>query len=128
MDDEAKRIRLKLSGVLPHLNEKQRRLLVAAEAMSYGYGGIKLLSKISGLCRDTIYGGIEDLKSGRVSERIRRAGAGRKKSSEVYPDLITDLEELIDSSTMGDSERVLRWTCKSVRNISNSLCDQGIFA
>ena len=42
MNDEAKRIRLKLAGVFPGLNEKQRRLLAAAEAKSYGFGGIQL--------------------------------------------------------------------------------------
>ena len=43
MDDEAKRIRL--AGVLPSLNEKQRRLLAAAEARSYSFGGIQMISK-----------------------------------------------------------------------------------
>ena len=42
MDDEAKRIRFRLSGVFPGLNEKQRRLLAAAEARSYGFGGVQL--------------------------------------------------------------------------------------
>lgn len=121
MDEEAKRIRLRLSGTLPHLNEKQRRLLVAAEAKSYGYGGVKLLSEITGLCRDTIYKGIEDLEHNNVSERIRKEGAGRKKTTNIYPDLILNLEDIIDSSTMGDPEKILRWTCKSVRNIESAL-------
>ena len=66
MDDEAKRIRLKLAGVFPSLNEKQRRLLAAAEAKSYGFGGIQLISKVTGLSRQTIYRGLKDLDRGRV--------------------------------------------------------------
>ena len=62
MDDEAKRIRLRLAGVLPGLNEKQRRLLAAAEARSYGFGGVQLISTITGLCRQTIYRGLKDLE------------------------------------------------------------------
>ena len=121
MDDEAKRIRLKLAGILPHLNEKQRRLLAAAEAKSYGYGGVQLISEITGITRRTIYRGIEDLESSDVSERVRREGGGRKKATENYEDLLDDLEELIDSSTRGDPESPLRWTCKSVRNLESDL-------
>ena len=58
MDDEAKRIQLKLASVLPSLNEKQRRLLAATEAKSYGFGGIQLISNITGLSRQTIYHGL----------------------------------------------------------------------
>jgi len=121
MDDEAKRIRLKLAGILPHLDEKQRRLLAAAEAKSYGYGGVQLISEITGITRRTIYRGIEDLESGDISERVRRKGGGRKRATENYEDLLDDLEGLIDSSTRGDPESPLRWTCKSVRNLESDL-------
>ena len=121
MDNEAKRIRLKLAGVLPHLNEKQRRLLAAAEAKSYGYGGVQLISEITGITRRTIYRGIEDLETADVSDRIRREGGGRKKITENYDGLLDDLEKLIDASTRGDPESPLRWTCKSVRNLESEL-------
>ena len=121
MDNEAKRIRLKLAGVLPHLNEKQRRLLAAAEAKSYGYGGVQLISEITGITRRTIYRGIEDLESADVFDRVRREGGGRKKITENYDGLLDDLENLIDASTRGDPESPLRWTCKSVRNLESEL-------
>ena len=79
MDDEAKRIRLRLSGVLPGLNEKQQRLLAAAEAKSYGFGGIQLISNITGLCRQTIYRGLDDLENKDFDSRIRHLGGGQKK-------------------------------------------------
>jgi len=121
MNEEAKRIRLKLSGVFPFLNEKQRRILSAAEARAYGYGGIQVVSEITGLCRQTIYRGIKDLEEGEASNRIRKQGGGRKRLTDVYPELTTSLNSLIDSSTRGDPESLLRWTCKSVRNLEESL-------
>lgn len=125
MDNEAKRIRLRLAGVLPSLNEKQRRLLAAAEAKSYGYGGVQLISEVTGLSRQTIYRGIEDLESGDHSERVRQHGGGRKKLSETNLGLLDSLQDLIEPSTRGDPESPLRWTCKSVRNLEEELRNQG---
>ena len=88
MDDEAKKIRLKLAGVFPSLNEKQRRLLAAAEAKSYGFGGIQLISKITGLSRQTIYRGLKDLDRGEFDNRVRQAGGGRKRIFDSNKDLV----------------------------------------
>src|SRR4029453_2047090 len=44
----------KLTTILPILDERQRRLLLAAEARSLGYGGISRVSKASGISRATI--------------------------------------------------------------------------
>lgn len=125
MNDEAKRIRLKLSGVLPFLNEKQRRVLAAAEAKAYGRGGIQTLSKVTGLSRQTIYNGLDDLESKNITDRVRAVGGGRKKLTEKNPELVKALEELIDPVTMGDPESLLRWTCKSVRRLEAGLKSEG---
>lgn len=125
MDDEAKRIRLKLAGVFPSLNEKQRRLLAAAEARSYGFGGVQLISDVTGLCRQTIYRGLEDLDRGEFDARVREAGGGRKKILESNSDLVESLEKLLEPTVRGDPESALRWTCKSVRNLQSELEDLG---
>lgn len=125
MDEEAKRIRLKLSSVLAFMNEKQRRILAAAEAKSYGYGGIKLISDITGLCRQTIYRGIADLEEGEATDRIRSQGGGRKRLIDMHSELLLSLNNLIDSSVRGDPESPLRWTCKSIRNIEEGLRELG---
>ena len=104
MDEEAKRIRLKLSGVLPFMNEKQRWILAAAEARAYGYGGIQLISDITDLCWQTIYKGIKNLEKGDASARIRHQGGGRKKLTESYPELLPSLNSRIDSSVRGEPE------------------------
>lgn len=46
-----KRIYRELS---PHLNERQRRLLVAIEAESCGRGGVTFIPKLTGVSRSTI--------------------------------------------------------------------------
>ncbi len=35
----------KLAAILPHLNEKQRRLLLAVEARTLGHGGISRVAR-----------------------------------------------------------------------------------
>ncbi|NOT79880.1 MAG: ISAzo13 family transposase [Bacteriovoracaceae bacterium] len=115
-------LKIKLSGVLPELNERQRRILLAAEAESIGYGGIKIISDISGVAVSTIRRGIKELKKKpKKLISVRREGGGRKKSTETNPELTKILQEIIEPETRGDPENPLRWTCKSVRNISDAL-------
>lgn len=119
---------MKLSVLLPHLNEKQRRLLAAAEARELGYGGIQQLSEITGISRPTIYRGLEELVE-EVDEdslaRVRNVGGGRKKITEKSPEIVDALESLIEPSVRGDPESPLRWTCKSVRLLEQELNKQG---
>lgn len=122
---KARELRVKLSGVLPLLNEKQRRVLVAAEAGAYGRGGIQTLSRITGMSRQTIYRGLSDLKDPGPIDRIRARGGGRKALITTEPQLVKDLEALIEPDVRGDPESMLRWTCKSVRNLSETLEKQG---
>ena len=127
MDERARALRLKLAEVLPFLNEKQRRVLAASEAKSYGRGGIQIVARITGMCRQTIYNGLANLKEGSNSDRdrIRKPGGGRKKLRERNLELVEKIEELLDPVTRGDPESPLRWTCKSVRNVEKGLLKFG---
>ena len=125
MDERARALRLKLTEVLPFLNEKQRRVLAASEAKAYGRGGVQTVARLTGLCRQTIYNGLADLAAGKSSERIRRPGGGRKKLRDHHPKLVKKIEDLIDDVTRGDPESQLRWTCKSVRNVEQGLMKAG---
>jgi transposase len=125
MDERARELRLKLAGILPLLNERQRRLIVAAEAKSYGRGGVQTLAYITGMSRQTIYRGIADWEQPEQTERIRRAGGGRKKLTDQNPKLVNALESLIEPTIRGDPESLLRWTCKSVRNLEANLKKMG---
>ena len=44
------------------LNERQRRLWAASEALSFGYGGISTVARATGLSRITITRGIKDIE------------------------------------------------------------------
>jgi transposase len=123
MDKESKdALKIKLSGVLPELNERQRRILLAAEAAAVGYGGIRTLSDISGVAESTIRRGVDELRK-RPKDLVnaRRKGGGRKRVTDKNPDLEQILQEIIEPDTRGDPETPLRWTCKSVRNIADAL-------
>lgn len=111
MEERERVLRAKLSEVLPFLNEKQRRVLAASEARSFGRGGVQTVARITGISRQTIYNGLADLEKGNVSDRIRRPGGGRKKLSEQSPELVKKIEDIIDEITRGDPESPLRWTC-----------------
>ena len=86
--------------MLPQLNETQRRLFLASEALSYGRGGIAEVIRISGVSRNTIKRGISELKSGvAYTKRIRRSGGGPKHTEEKYPDIVDKIRVLIEGST-----------------------------
>ncbi len=126
LSDKARELRVKLSGILPLLNERQRRVLAATEAKSYGRGGVTVVSKITGISRQTIYKGLEEIGDNSAPDRVRRKGGGRKRLVEKSPKIVDVLEELIEPSKRGDPESPLKWTCKSVRILSQELIKKGI--
>jgi len=73
-------IRERFAAVSPHLDERGRRLLAAAEARTAGYGGIAAVSRATGIARSTIGRGLADLRAseGLAAGRVRRQGGGRK--------------------------------------------------
>ena len=44
----------KLAAVLPHLDERQRRLVMGAEARVLGHGGIKVVAHAAGVSAVTV--------------------------------------------------------------------------
>lgn len=84
MNEFAKNLRKKLSGILPLLNERHRRLLAGAEAIAIGYGGVAILAEITGMSPKTIRRGVEDIQKGEKGfQGIRMSGGGRKKIVEL---------------------------------------------
>jgi hypothetical protein len=118
----------RLEGLLPRLNERERRLALGAEAKSWGHGGIEEVHRATGIARSTIKRGIGDLdgEPGSVaSGRVRAVGGGRKKAEVADPDLVDALDALIEPETRGDPESPLRWTTKSTRKIAEELTLSG---
>ena len=125
MSEEA--IKGRFEKLAPFLDERMRRLWAGAEALVLGHGGISVVSKQTGLSRDTIRVGCLELADPTAAPRgrIRKEGAGRKRTADTDPMLKTDLERLIDPDTRGDPESPLRWTCKSTRQLADALCEMG---
>ncbi len=123
----------RITTVLPLLNESQKRRYLAAEAISLGHGGIKEISAISGMHRNTISAGIRELRSGNVEAsenvnnqtRIRAPGGGRKPITETQPGILDALERIVDPESYGNPSNPLRWTTKSIRNLSEELRKEG---
>lgn len=119
------------------LNERQRRLLVAAEAKVLGRGGVSAVSLATGVSRATIKAGLDELElvAGQPNQavnytftptpRTRRVGGGRKKLITADETLLSDLLALVEPTTRGDPQSPLRWTCKSLRNLAEELKAQG---
>ena len=125
MDDD-QRLAQKLAAILPHLNEKQRRVLLAAEARALGHGGITRVARAAGVTRATIHAALhEHDRSVLAGERVRRQGGGRKKTRDRDPTLVADLEALVSPDTRGDPMSPLRWTCKSTRQLAAALQQRG---
>jgi len=123
--DALQTLRQKLSSVLPHLDERQRRLVAAAEARSLGYGGIATVAELSGISRVTLHKALAELDEDPLPEGwIRKTGGGRKTVQHHDPKLIFALERLIDPVTRGDPMSPLRWTCKSTRQLARTLTEQ----
>ena len=118
---------------IQYLNESQLRKYLASEAISLGRGGIKEVSAISGVHRNTISAGIRELKalSPAVPDhdahgaRIRAVGGGRKPITVSQPGIDEALERIIDPDTYGNPMCPLRYTTKSLRNLANELQAQG---
>lgn len=109
------------------LNERQRRLYVAAEARAAGRGGVTVVARQTGVSVPTIRKGIAELESGEHLERgrVRRRGGGRKALTAVDLTLARDLERLVEESSRGDPESLLLWTSKSVRHLAEGLREMG---
>jgi hypothetical protein len=54
----------KFESVFPHLDERQRRLLMGAEARVLGHGGIRLVAGAAGVREATVSLGVDELDSG----------------------------------------------------------------
>jgi hypothetical protein len=109
----------------PTLDERGRRLFAAAEAAVIGYGGISAMARITGLPRASIARGLAELRAGPGPGGIRRPGGGRKRKSEQNPSLLADLEEMLAPDKREDPQPLLRWTVRSVRQMTAALRERG---
>jgi hypothetical protein len=116
----------KFETIFPHLDERQRRLLMAAEARALGHGGIRLVAGAAGVREATVSAGVDELDAGgEPLGRARRPGGGRKRAADLDPRLRSGLLALVEPDERGDPMSPLRWTTKSTRVLATELTRQG---
>ena len=127
MEIDERVLAAKFETILPHLDERQRRLLLAAEARSLGYGGISLVARAAGESRVTVTAGAGELEAGAepVAGRARHPGGGRRPLIDTDTGLLDALDALVEPETRGDPMTRLRWTTKSTRNLADELGREG---
>ena len=91
------RLATKLAALLPHLDERARRLVAASEAMGLQRGGPSAVRRFCGMSRTTILAGMRELREGAIlpAGRVRREGGGRKPFEQNHPEFQDALERLV---------------------------------
>jgi len=119
-------VKNRIKTMLPLLDEKQKRIYLATEAESLGYGGVKAVHELTGVSMTTIIRGKKELQEGNMDHnRIRKSGGGRKTIGTTYRNIHEEIEQIIGDSTSGNPEKILLWTTKSLRNIEKTLHEKG---
>lgn len=113
-------------SVLPHLDERQRRLVVGAAAVMVGRGGKTRVAGLSGISRPTVAKGAAEISAGaKVTGRVRAPGGGEKLAIDKQPGLLEALDELVWPETRGHPESPLRWTLTSTYELARELTAKG---
>ena len=120
-------LKRKYGALKNYFDEARLRLWAAAEARGLGHGGVVCVAEVTGLSRRTVQRGLTELARGRgrrpaVSvDRVRAPGGGRKQLTERDAPLLTDLEALVEPTSRGHPQSLLRWTCKSTTKLATEL-------
>jgi transposase len=110
----------------PHLDERQRRLLLGTEAVELGRGGIRMVAEATGAHPDTVARGVREVEGQpEPVRRVRAPGGGRKRLADTDPQLAAQLKALVDPETRGDPMSLLVWTTKSTRHLAAALSEMG---
>src|SRR5689334_6152294 len=85
-DEMRSMLAAKFEVIVPHLNQRQRRLLLAAETRALGHGGIRVVARAAGVREATVSAGVDELGCRRAlgpgatcwwrPETGRRSGSG----------------------------------------------------
>ena len=119
-------IRRRWESIGSKLDERARRLFVAAEVEAAGYGGLAVVAAITGVARSTINRGEDDIDEGPLPDgRVRRAGGGGKSLRDKDPTLVADLQRLVEPTTLGSPMQPLLWVSKSREKLALALNSMG---
>ena len=114
------------AALRPHLDERQRRLMLGIEAAELGRGGVKTVAQATGTHPDTVARGKREVEGQAAPQtRVRAPGGGRKRLAETDPELAAQLTALVDPETRGDPMSLLVWTTKSTKHLAGALSALG---
>ena len=115
--------------VMPHLGERQRRVVSGALAEALGRGGQAFVVGASGISTSTMSKAAREVRAGvEPFDRQRAAGGGDRPAIDKQPGLAEALDELVHPSTRGSPMSPLRWTLKSTYQLARELTGQGFEA
>lgn len=138
--DASQAIEAKYQALAARLDEATLRLWAAVEARSLGRGGVSLVANAVGISRTTIYAGLAEIEeaskaskrrgaasaaASKPALRVRAAGGGRKKLTDLNQGLLDALDALVEPTSRGDPMSPLRWTCKSTTRLAQELGKMG---
>lgn len=106
------------------LNEKQWRHYLALEAQERG--SVAQVAQEAKVSQNTIRRGLREVEAGdryTSGDRQREEGGGRKQAVKKDSTLQGDLESLLNPK--GDPMSLLKWTCKSVAHLKQTLQQMG---
>src|SRR5487761_1374497 len=120
MEANAEELARFFDTVLPHLNEKQRRVIAGALSRELGRGGKSAVSKASGMNRNTVIKAEGEVTAGiEVSDRQRAPGGGDILAEVKQPGLLDALDTLVNPMSH------LRWPSQSTARLARELAHQG---
>lgn len=109
------------------LDEKQRRIFLGMLCTILGHGGQKKVALFFKASVNTIRTGCAEFVGNieATKERVRRPGAGRKRTEEAQPGLKEAVRKALENNSYGDPERVLFWTTLGLRDVTEIVQKQG---
>jgi len=112
--------------VMPHLEERQRRVVAGAMVEAIGHGGQARVVEASGMSSSTVNRATQEVRAGMApSVRQRAPGGGKRPAIETQAGLLESLDELVDPQTRGSPMSLLRWTSKSTYELARELAREG---
>jgi Rhodopirellula transposase DDE domain len=124
----------KFSEFRPHADERGWRFYLGSEARAYareaGCGiaaAAGVVAAAAGVSRTTVMAGAGELADGAgpMPGRVRRPGAGRRRSEEAQPGLRPALRGLLEPGTRGDPVVAVTWTTLSLRDLERQMAGLG---
>lgn len=89
--------------MMPHLAERQRRVVAGAMAEALGRGGQARVVEASGISTSTMSKAVREVRAGiEPSDRQRAEGGGDKLAIDKQPGLLEALDELVEPTTRGE--------------------------